>query len=229
MLEYVLYYGRSIFMGCCFIFLYAFLCIAESLNLLFISLQMPKIVATNDINILLIACSIYVYLFMHIGVRLYHLRKMKDVKIWLLVSLMSLQICLYGLLYSKFEFSQQFMFFLFLSNAYNFYEIFLKCINRNRRIEPFESDIQRRNNTASVAPYPTYNFKVEAHECQDGCKDCPCSICLENMTSLVRLICGHSLHEDCIKKLMQTTQESKIKCPLCRHETSLSEPVVIIV
>jgi len=198
------------------------------MNLIFISLQMQTIVATKNSIAITIGVSIHVYILIHIMVRLYHIKKNKDVNIYMLMLLLIVQFSLYGVLFSYIPFPNNFITFLILSNAYNFYEIFLRCINNYRNpsntsatIEISETVRRISESHSRIVPQTSYFFKTEQHACEENCKDCPCSICLENIDTLTRLDCGHCLHIDCIEKMIKSSKESKIKCPLCRTLTEL--------
>ena len=240
MIKYFLACGKWFFRGTFFLFLYAFLCISESLNLIFLSLQMSDIVATKNLYNILIASSIYVHLLIHVASRLWHLHKPSEINIWLLIFFMCIQIILYGLLYSRMKLTEQYITFLVISNAFQFYEIFHRCVNKRQRSEWIHTSPPSTSSTVvPIIVHDKIDFKIELHECEENCEVCPCSICLENMSTLTKLQCGHCLHQDCAKKLlesnnMESSNETELKCPLCRSVTNFSSQstnsrVVIIV
>lgn len=51
-----------------------------------------------------------------------------------------------------------------------------------------------------------------------------CPICIESSPSMVKLPCGHSIHEHCLQQLVKSQLLdgcTVLKCPLCRKQEPL--------
>lgn len=71
----------------------------------------------------------------------------------------------------------------------------------------------KKENTSNKTKIP-----IECSSCEDDC-----SICMEPMTeNVVKTACGHSFHNDCIKKVKPQSWYEWFPCPLCRAAVSSS-------
>ncbi len=69
----------------------------------------------------------------------------------------------------------------------------------------------------AIAPLPLQEIKV-CHVCEEGCKVCPCVICLESMEACCIYSmekCKHQFHEKCVKEWFRVKLTES--CPLCRR------------
>jgi hypothetical protein len=84
------------------------------------------------------------------------------------------------------------------------------------------------NENDNTSDYELSNIDIiiiTNHKCEEDCKICPCSICLDdfgNSNNIIQLKCNHIYHKDCIKKYIRSTNLNNLsKCPYCRQDISI--------